>query len=407
MGRLCGKGGGIKMNALTNVQQMSQKEALEKIKAAELLNYGIYPNNIYEILSSIIDSSKREVIVVAALDNADTDYVLLEALTCGTQKILLGISIVGYILGTHKLRLCLPEEKKELASQLNGAAQEYGIEVSAEFVNVRANKDNVILHMITLLDIFDVFEDKYQKGVYLFTGGELNKVQPDKRIADLVDLSGAKALLLGYRYHMPDIGEMTVAEANIENGVLKSLSEKECIVDYTESRLLKARRQSCGKCVFCREGLIQLHYIQKEITEGRGKKEFVELNQEIGEAMGHSTLCSLGQISAEISLTAMRNLHDEYMSHIKKRVCPAGVCTSFSNIYIDPMECTGCEECRDVCPVDCIEGKAGFIHMIDTFDCIKCGKCAAVCEDHAILETTGKVPKLPNRLTKVGRFKRR
>ncbi len=395
------------MNALTNVQQMSQKEALEKIKAAELLNYGIHRNNIFEELSAIIDSSGGEISVIAALDNADTDYVLLEALTSGTKKILQGIGIVGDILGTHKLRLCLPEEKKELASRLNQSAQEYGIEVSAEFVNVRANKGNVILHMITLLDICDVFEEEYQKGVYLYNKGQVIKVPADTKVADLVDLSGAKALLLGYRYHMPDIGEMTVEEANIQNGVLKCLSEKECIVDHTENRLLNARRQSCGKCVFCREGLIQLHHMQKEIKEGRGRKEFAELNQEIGEAMGYSTLCSLGQISAEISLTAMEKFSIEYESHMKKKICPAGVCTSFSNIYIDPLACTGCEECRDVCPVDCIEGKAGFIHMIDTFDCIKCGKCAAVCEDHAIHETTGKVPKLPNRLTKVGRFKRR
>ena len=45
--------------------------------------------------------------------------------------------------------------------------------------------------------------------------------------------------------------------------------------------------------------------------------------------------------------------------------------------------------------------------MIDEFDCDGCGKCMGVCEVEAIIKTSGKVPKLPNRLTKVGRFKKR
>ena len=76
------------------------------------------------------------------------------------------------------------------------------------------------------------------------------------------------------------------------------------------------------------------------------------------------------------------------------------------NIYIDPMKCTGCEECVEVCPVDCIEGDDGYIHMIDDMDCIKCGKCIEVCPDNAIVRATGRLPKLPDKLTKVGKFRR-
>ena len=71
------------------------------------------------------------------------------------------------------------------------------------------------------------------------------------------------------------------------------------------------------------------------------------------------------------------------------------VCSAFMSIYIDPNLCEGCEECADVCPKDAIEGKAGYIHMIDEFECDKCGKCIAACENDAIIQTTGRVPKLP------------
>ena len=147
--------------------------------------------------------------------------------------------------------------------------------------------------------------------------------------------------------------------------------------------------------------------MQKEITEGRGKAEFIDLTKEIGEAMCYSTPCSMGQVSAKAALSATELFAKEYEEHIKKKNCPAGACSSFVNIYIDPSLCNGCGECMDVCPKDCIEGKAKYIHMIDDFDCTKCGKCMEVCDEDAIVQTTGKLPKLPNRLTKVGKFKKR
>lgn len=115
----------------------------------------------------------------------------------------------------------------------------------------------------------------------------------------------------------------------------------------------------------------------------------------------------MGQNSSRIALTAVEKFAGEYEAHIKKKNCPAGVCFSTETIYIDPKLCDGCGECMDVCPKDCIEGKSGYIHMIDEFDCDGCGKCMGVCEVEAIIKTSGKVPKLPNRLTKVGRFKKR
>ena len=51
---------------------------------------------------------------------------------------------------------------------------------------------------------------------------------------------------------------------------------------------------------------------------------------------------------------------------------------------------------------ECREG----IHMIDEFECTKCGKCIEACGDDAIQMTSGKLPKLPNRLVKVGKFKK-
>ena len=179
------------------------------------------------------------------------------------------------------------------------------------------------------------------------------------------------------------------------------------MIHETEEVLLAERRQSCGKCTFCREGLIQLHTMVKEITEGQGKKEFTDMMTEIGEAMTFSTPCTMGQTASDFAMGSLNYFANEYEDHIKKKKCANNVCSAFMSIYIDPDLCEGCEECADVCPADAIEGKSGYIHMIDEFECTKCGKCISACENDAIIQTTGRLPKLPTRLTKCGKFKKR
>lgn len=398
------------MSALENAKNLSKEAVLEKIGALSIQEAGIHRGPLtahFEAALAENEEEGNELAAVAALNNADTDQVLLEVLKADPEKVFEGLAIAAYALGTEKKVLYVPEAEAELAESLEETAAKYQTEVKAEFLNIRANKGNALIHIVTAADLADAFADAYTPGVYVsVNGSEVKKVAPDTKIADLVDTEGAKALLLGYRIHRPEDAEMTVAEAGIANGVVRVLTEKDCIVAETEKKLTASRKQSCGKCVFCREGLIQLQYMQKETTEGRGKMEYLDLTKEIGEAMCYSTPCTMGQVSAEIALTATELFGKEYEAHIKKKNCPAGVCSSFVNIYIDPKLCDGCGECMDVCPKDCIEGKAKYIHMIDDFDCTKCGKCIEACPADAIVQTTGKVPKLPNRLTKVGKFRK-
>lgn len=399
------------MSALENAKKMSQEEVLKKIKALGIQEYGIYRMKLSDRLCAARKESREEGAgsgVVAALNNADTDYVLLEVLKADPEKIMNGIAVAAYALGTEKKKLYIPECAADLAESLAGLAAEYHVEIQKGIVNVRAEKGCALLHIVTAADLADAFCDAYEPKMYISVNGKkLKRVSGDTKISDLADVSNAKALLLGYQYHAPEDAALSVSEAGIANGVIRILTEKDCIVAETEKKLLDARQKSCGKCVFCREGLIQLQYMHKEITEGRGKMEYMDLDREIGQAMCISTPCSMGQYSAQIALTAGEKFAGEYEAHIKKKNCPAGVCTSFVNIYIDPQVCDGCGECMDVCPKDCITGKPKYIHMIDDFDCTKCGKCMEACGAGAVCQTTGKLPKLPSRLTKVGKFKKR
>lgn len=51
-------------------------------------------------------------------------------------------------------------------------------------------------------------------------------------------------------------------------------------------------------------------------------------------------------------------------------------------IRIDPGKCTGCGECRDICPMESIVVKDGKAKVGDT--CVECGACVNQCPNKAI-----------------------
>ena len=393
------------MTTFENAKALGYTGLVEKIQAASLAEYGLCPE---PLMDKIYRAAAKEgdVYVYAGLNNADIDCALLDLLREKPEKVLSGIEIAGMLAGAAAKFLYLPEEEKELTDSLRNAASAHNVILVNDIINVREAEQDLILHIVTACDLADLVDGDYAEGVYVKTDEKpLQKVPADTPISDLVSLDGAKAVCLGYQYYTPEEAkELTAKDAT--TAAIEVLTEKNCIVDMTAKKLGKYRIRSCGRCVFCREGLIQLEYMQKEITAARGKTGQLDLTKEIGEPMKTQTLCTVGQFSSNIALSAVAKFGSEFEAHIKKNKCPAGVCGAFVHIYIDPNTCTGCEECADVCPANCIEGKAKFIHMIDEFECTKCGKCIEACEEEAIIMTAGKLPKLPTRLTKVGKFKK-
>lgn len=401
------------MGALECALEMSKEEVMNRIAALNLPDYGLSRQTLCER----IENAKRECLeeqketgVIAALNNADTEGVLLEVLKKNPEKVLEGIKILAYAMGTENKMLVVPEYAAEIVEQDNikELAVKNGVRISTEFLDVRKYKGSVVIHIVTAANLTDALDGNYEPCIYVsVNGGKLEGKKYGTKISEIVNTEGAKVIQTGYHYILPEDMEQVVEDAGIDNGVIRVLTESDCIVSEVTKQLTESRKQSCGKCVFCREGLLQLHYMHKEITEGRGKLDFLDLTKEIGETMAYSTCCTMGEVSANGALSAIKILLSEYEAHIKKKKCPAEVCFSSEAVYIDPKTCTGCGDCMDVCPKDCIEGKANYIHMIDDMECDKCGKCVQACEAGAVIKTSGKIPKLPNRLTKVGRFKKR
>ncbi|WP_077895132.1 [FeFe] hydrogenase, group A [Clostridium felsineum] len=56
----------------------------------------------------------------------------------------------------------------------------------------------------------------------------------------------------------------------------------------------------------------------------------------------------------------------------------------FTLVKIDKNLCTGCEQCKIVCPVNAIKGKKGEPQNIDSDICVSCGQCVQICSSYSM-----------------------
>ncbi len=237
---------------------------------------------------------------------------------------------------------------------------------------------------------------------------EIKEAAAGTKLSELVDASDAKAVLFG-GLKGDFIKPQSLAEYEIAEGVTSTsvtvFGKESCIVDTTKKIMAMSFEDSCGKCVLCREGTSQFKQITEEMTTGKAKQTDLDLINDVGELIKIGAYCPFGQNMPRPLLSAIALYQDDFMEHIKKKSCSAGVCYKAEAVYVIlPDVCTGCGDCIDECDEDAIIGKAKFIHMIDQDMCEQCGKCVAACDEGAIVAVEGKLPKLPKKLTKVGKF---
>ncbi len=193
--------------------------------------------------------------------------------------------------------------------------------------------------------------------------------------------------------------------AMMGSGGLVVMDEDTCMVDVAKFFMDFIQRESCGKCIPCREGTLRMLQILTRITQGKRSEtgndalerfQGVMYLTELADVIRDTSLCGLGQTAPNPVLSTLRWFRDEYEAHVFERRCPAGVCTELRTFEILDDVCTGCGLCKTKCPVEAIIGAPRKIHYIIDDRCIGCGACADVCPDHAIRvhepEVVGKTP---------------
>jgi NADH:ubiquinone oxidoreductase subunit F (NADH-binding) len=123
-----------------------------------------------------------------------------------------------------------------------------------------------------------------------------------------------------------DFDSLTKAGSIMGSGGMVVMDEDTCMVDVARYFLDFTQRESCGQCIPCRLGTVQMFKILDDITKGNGRPGDIDLLLELSEAIKRSSICGLGKTAPNPVLTTLRYFRDEYEAHIHEKRCPAGVC---------------------------------------------------------------------------------
>jgi NADH:ubiquinone oxidoreductase subunit F (NADH-binding) len=190
-----------------------------------------------------------------------------------------------------------------------------------------------------------------------------------------------------------DYESLKTVGAIMGSGGLVVMDEDTCMVDIAKFFMDFIQRESCGKCIPCREGTRRMLEILQRITRGRKREKGIEALerfksvlhlQSLAETIRDTSLCGLGQTAPNPVLSTLRWFRDEYEAHIYDRTCPAAACADLVTYSIDSDKCRGCTVCAKKCPAGAIVGAAKSPHHIVVDKCIGCGCCVDACRFDAV-----------------------
>ena len=141
------------------------------------------------------------------------------------------------------------------------------------------------------------------------TGGPSGGCIPAEHLDTPIDYESLKAL-----------GSM------MGSGGLIVIDDKSCMPALAKFFMEFCQDESCGKCIPCRVGTVELHRILERITNGSGTEDDIKMMEELCTMVMQTSLCGLGAGAPQPIVSTMRYFRAEYEAHVKERRCPAGSC---------------------------------------------------------------------------------
>ena len=181
-----------------------------------------------------------------------------------------------------------------------------------------------------------------------------------------------------------DFDSVKKFNAIVGSGGMVVMDKNTCMVEVARFFMSFTQRESCGKCVPCREGTKRMLDILEKIVNGNGEMEDLDKLEELATMIQSMALCGLGKSAPLPVLSTLSTFRDEYVEHIVDKKCRAKTCTALRKYIINPELCKGCSKCAKNCPVGAISGKVKEPFTIDTTKCIKCDACRDNCAFGAV-----------------------
>jgi bidirectional [NiFe] hydrogenase diaphorase subunit len=101
------------------------------------------------------------------------------------------------------------------------------------------------------------------------------------------------------------------------SGGMIVMDETTQMVDIARFFMEFCMDESCGKCVPCRTGTVQMHALLKKILAGQATAAELKRLEELCDMVRNTSLCGLGQTAPNPVLSTLRFFREEYMRLLK------------------------------------------------------------------------------------------
>lgn len=127
------------------------------------------------------------------------------------------------------------------------------------------------------------------------------------------------------RFDLPvDYESLVEAGSIMGSGGMVVVDETTDMVGLAKFFMDFCREESCGKCIPCRVGTVQMSRLLDRIHKGDGTLEDLELLEELCDVVRHTSLCGLGQAAPSPVVSTLRYFRDEYLAKIGGQAKPRG-----------------------------------------------------------------------------------
>jgi bidirectional [NiFe] hydrogenase diaphorase subunit len=101
------------------------------------------------------------------------------------------------------------------------------------------------------------------------------------------------------------------------SGGMIVIDDKTNMVDFAKFYMEFCRDESCGKCIPCRAGTVQMYALLEKIMDGKATMADLAILEELGPMVKAMSLCGLGQTAPNPVLSTLRYFREEYLALIK------------------------------------------------------------------------------------------
>ena len=98
------------------------------------------------------------------------------------------------------------------------------------------------------------------------------------------------------------------------SGGMVVMDDKTSMVEVARFYMEFCRSESCGRCVPCRTGTVQLHDLLTKLVEGRGTAFDLAQMESLCQVVRHTSLCGLGMSAPNPIVSTLRYFPEEYQA---------------------------------------------------------------------------------------------